>query len=162
MIIIQSIIYHLSRTKRILDSSVEHQLILFNFSIDSSSISNYKRLHLSKRTSSTPHIGDDDDESDIDGYGNSDFGNFNEYSDNNGDHIDVMDGGINNQPPIVPKGLPTKFMMRGMRGQRQYDVPQIGKSFSITFNQSQAASESFFFFFNINGNALSIFIINAV
>lgn len=141
--------------------AVENQLILRHFSIDSSSISNYKRLHLSKRTSSTPHIGDDDDESDIDGYGNSDFGNFNEYSDNNGDHIDVMDGGINNQPPIVPKGLPTKFMMRGMRGQRQYDVPQIGKSFSITFNQSLKLRVHFFFF-NINGNALSIFIINAV
>lgn len=48
-----------------------------------------------------------------------------EYSDNM-ETINVPKGDTN-QPPIT-KGLPSKFMFRGMRSQRQYDVPQIGKS----------------------------------
>lgn len=59
---------------------------------------------------------------DVDGYGDR---NFNDYSDNSADHMGIVDDDIS-QPPIA-KGLPTKFMFRGMRGQRQYDVPQIGK-----------------------------------
>lgn len=60
---------------------------------------------------------------DVDGF--YDFGNFNEYSDNHADHMDIMDEGINQSVP--PKGIPNNFISRGMRGQRQYDVPQIGK-----------------------------------
>lgn len=48
--------------------------------------------------------------------------NFNDYSDNSA--TDHMDDDISQSP--IAKGLPTKFMFRGMRGQRQYDVPQIG------------------------------------
>lgn len=47
---------------------------------------------------------------------------INDYSDNSA--TDHMDDDISQAP--VAKGLPTKFMFRGMRGQRQYDVPQIG------------------------------------
>lgn len=94
--------------------------------IASPSISSHKRLQLSKRTSSAAHLDGDDD---IDSFGDADFGNFNEYTDSNTDHIDIMDRGANAQPPTPSKSLTTKFMMRGMRGQRQYDVPQIGKFF---------------------------------
>lgn len=94
--------------------------------IVSPSISSHKRLQLSKRTSSAAHLDGDDD---IDSFGDADFGNFNEYTDSNTDHIDIMDRGANVQPPTPSKSLTTKFMMRGMRGQRQYDVPQIGKFF---------------------------------
>lgn len=62
---------------------------------------------------------DDDTNIDMDGFGDR---NFNDYNDNSADHMDDD----MSQPPIA-KGLPTKFMFRGMRGQRQYDVPQIGK-----------------------------------
>lgn len=39
--------------------------------------------------------------------------------------MDVMDDGV--RQPVPPKGIPNNFISRGMRGQRQYDVPQIGK-----------------------------------
>lgn len=94
-----------------------------------STTSQKQQPHLSKRTSSAAHR--DDDDEDVDDFG--DFGNFNEYTDNNG-HVgmDMIDEGAN-QPSIIPKGLPTKFMLRGMRGQRQYDVPQIGKFFCFLY-----------------------------
>lgn len=50
-----------------------------------------------------------------------------DYSDQ--DHMDVMDDGV--RQPVAPKGIPNNFISRGMRGQRQYDVPQIGKSSSL-------------------------------
>lgn len=65
---------------------------------------------------------EDDGNMDMDGYGDR---NFNDYNDNSADHMGIVDDDIS-QPPIA-KGLPTKFMFRGMRGQRQYDVPQIGE-----------------------------------
>lgn len=75
------------------------------------------RPHMSKRTSNAAHMDADDD-------ANMDLDGFNDYNDNNADHMGISDDDIS-QPPIA-KGLPTKFMFRGMRGQRQYDVPQIG------------------------------------
>lgn len=73
--------------------------------------------HMSKRTSNVAHISDDDD-IDVESFVDR---NFNDYSDSVTDH---MDDDISQSP--IAKGLPTKFMFRGMRGQRQYDVPQIG------------------------------------
>lgn len=69
----------------------------------------------------------DDVDEDIEGFGDADFGSFSEYTDSQPDHINVMDRGANVEPPTPSKSLTTKFMMRGMRGTRQYDVPQIGK-----------------------------------
>ncbi|XP_031641247.1 homeobox protein 2 [Contarinia nasturtii] len=79
------------------------------------------RSHMSKRTSNAAHM-DDDDEGNMDMHGYNDR-NFNDYNDNSADHMGITDDDLS-QPPIA-KGLPTKFMFRGMRGQRQYDVPQI-------------------------------------
>lgn len=73
--------------------------------------------HMSKRTSNVAHMSDDDD-IDVESFVDR---NFNDYSDSAIDHTDDD----MSQSPIA-KGLPTKFMFRGMRGQRQYDVPQIG------------------------------------
>lgn len=85
------------------------------------------RPQLNKRTSNAAHMDDEDDTNmDMDSYVDR---NFNEYNDNSADHIGITDDDIS-QPPIA-KGLPTKFMFRGMRGQRQYDVPQIGMFNSI-------------------------------
>lgn len=77
------------------------------------------QTHMSKRTSNVAQMNDDDD-IDVESFVDR---NFNDYSDNSA--TDHMDDEIS-QPPIA-KGLPTKFMFRGMRGQRQYDVPQIGE-----------------------------------
>lgn len=85
------------------------------------------RPPLNKRTSSASNLDDDDDSNmDMDGYVDR---NFNDYNDNSADHIGIADEDLSQQP--IAKGLPTKFMFRGMRGQRQYDVPQIGKFKSI-------------------------------
>lgn len=51
--------------------------------------------------------------------------------------MDVMDDGV--RQPVAPKGIPNNFISRGMRGQRQYDVPQIGKCNSF-FSLSSFAS----------------------
>lgn len=100
---------HQNKANKATDTTIDH--------------SKFKRQHLSKRTSNAAHINDGDGSID-DSY--HDFGNYNEYSDHHGDHMDIMDEGIN-QPMPAPKGLPSNFISRGMRGQRQYDVPQIGK-----------------------------------
>lgn len=88
------------------------------------------RSQMSKRTSNMAHM-DDEDDGNMDMHGYSDR-NFNDYNDNSADHIGITDDDIS-QPPIA-KGLPTKLMFRGLRGQRQYDVPQIGKySFQLIY-----------------------------
>lgn len=50
---------------------------------------------------------------------------------NNGQNNNDMrnNDGINsaNLPSLVPHGLASQLMLRSARGQRQYDVPQIGK-----------------------------------
>lgn len=53
---------------------------------------------------------------------------------NDGDADDSSSGGANSgvatssNLPVVPHGIANQFMLRSSRGQRQYDVPQIGKS----------------------------------
>lgn len=73
--------------------------------------------HKSKRTSNGAQMGDNED-LDVESFVDR---NFNDYNDARAN--DHMDDDISQSP--IAKGLPTKFMFRGMRGQRQYDVPQI-------------------------------------
>lgn len=74
------------------------------------------RSHMSKRTSSNSAPYDDEDD------GNTDFDG---YNDNSPDHMGIADDDMSQLP--IAKSLPSNFMFRGMRGQRPYDVPQIGK-----------------------------------
>lgn len=75
--------------------------------------------HKSKRTSNGAQMSDDDD-IDVESFVDRNFNDYNDARTN-----DHMDDEMSQSP--IAKGLPTKFMFRGMRGQRQYDVPQIGK-----------------------------------